>query len=75
MTNINPKYSRYQDYIIRDGNLVGKFEQMYQDHKDPWEQTTREEQKVLGRVENWRSSLGLAYPHFHEDVSVSVPFV
>ena len=21
----------------------------------------------LGRVENWPSSLGLAYPHFHED--------
>ncbi len=26
-----------------------------------------------GRVGNWRSGLGLAYPHFHEDVSVSVP--
>ena len=30
---------------------------------------------ILGRVGNWRSGLGLAYPHFHEDVSVSVPFV
>ena len=30
---------------------------------------------ILGRAGNWRSSLGLAYPHFHEDVSVSVPFV
>ena len=28
-----------------------------------------------GRVENWRSGLGLAYPHFHEDVSVSSLFV
>ena len=27
----------------------------------------------IRRVENWRSGLGLAYPHFHEDVSVSVP--
>jgi len=32
-------------------------------------------EKKWGRVGNWRSSLGLAYPHFHEDVSVSVPFV
>ena len=29
----------------------------------------------IGRLGNWRSGLGLAYPHFHEDVSVSVPFV
>ena len=29
----------------------------------------------LDSVGNWRSGLGLAYPHFHEDVSVSVPFV
>src|SRR3989304_967021 len=31
--------------------------------------------RELGIVVNWRSSLGLACPHFHEDVSVSVPFV
>ena len=31
--------------------------------------------KKKGRVENWRSGLGLAYPHFQEDVFVSVPFV
>src|SRR3990172_10275306 len=30
--------------------------------------------KRKGRVGNWRSGLGLAYPHFHEDVSVSVSF-
>src|SRR3989304_8591683 len=29
----------------------------------------------MGRAGNWRSGLGLAYPHFHEDVSVSVSFV
>lgn len=37
------KHARYQDYVIRDGRLVGEFEQMYQDHADPWEQSTREE--------------------------------
>lgn len=38
----NLKYSRYQDYVIKDGKLVGEFEEMYQDFEDPWEQTTRE---------------------------------
>jgi trans-aconitate methyltransferase len=36
------KYPRYQDYVIKDGKLVGDFEEMYRDFEDPWEQTTRE---------------------------------
>jgi SAM-dependent methyltransferase len=36
------KSTRYQDYVIKDGALVGEFEQMYQDCSDPWEQTVRE---------------------------------
>jgi SAM-dependent methyltransferase len=36
------KYPRYQDYVISNGKLVGEFEQMYQDHEDPWEQSVRE---------------------------------
>jgi SAM-dependent methyltransferase len=36
------KYQRYQDYVIRDGSLVGEFEEMYRDFDDPWEQSTRE---------------------------------
>lgn len=43
MAKSNPKYPRYQDYVIKDGKLVGEFEQMYQDYDDPWEQTTRED--------------------------------
>ncbi len=31
------KYSKYQDYVIKDGELVGEFEKMYQDFDDPWE--------------------------------------
>ncbi|MBM2834686.1 MAG: hypothetical protein HW406_1847 [Candidatus Brocadiaceae bacterium] len=27
------------------------------------------------KVRNWRSGLGFAYPHLHEDISVSFPFV
>ena len=26
----------YHDYVIKDGKLVGEFEQMYQNVKDPW---------------------------------------
>ncbi len=37
------KYSRYQDYVIKNGKFVGEFEQMYKDYDDPWEQTTREQ--------------------------------
>lgn len=42
-TEQNRKYTRYQDYVIKDGKLVGEFEEMYRDFDDPWEQTTREE--------------------------------
>jgi SAM-dependent methyltransferase len=37
-----PKYARYQDYVIRDGRLVGEFEEMYRDFADPWHETTAE---------------------------------
>jgi len=46
-----PKFVRYQDYVIKDGRLVGEFEQMYRDFNDPWEQSTRElgaHEKVVG---------------------------
>ena len=29
---------RYQDYVIKGGQFVGKFEEMYQKFDDPWEQ-------------------------------------
>ncbi len=41
-TKQHKKYSRYQDYVIKDGKFVGEFEEMYRDYEDPWEQTTRE---------------------------------
>ena len=30
---------RYQDYVIREGKFVGKFEEMYQKFDDPWHQS------------------------------------
>jgi SAM-dependent methyltransferase len=38
-----PKYSRYQDYVIRDGRLIGEFEQLYRDFKDPWLEASSEQ--------------------------------
>jgi SAM-dependent methyltransferase len=32
----------YQDFVIKDGQLIGKFEEMYQEFSDPWKQTSRE---------------------------------
>jgi SAM-dependent methyltransferase len=31
--------SDYHDYVIRDGRLVGRFEEMYQNCEDPWPET------------------------------------
>jgi len=47
------KYERYQDYVIKDGKLVGEFEAMYQDFDNPWDQSFRED-SVLSKsvVEN-----------------------
>jgi len=39
---LTPKYPSYQDYVIKDGKLVGEFEQMYQDYEDPWHQSKEE---------------------------------
>lgn len=37
-----PKYPKYQDYVIKDGKLIGEFEELYKDFSDPWEQSSRE---------------------------------
>lgn len=44
------KYLKYQDYVIKDGKLVGEFEQMYQDFDDPWEQSTREKYSIEKKI-------------------------
>ena len=30
------KYDTYQEYVIKEGRLIGEFEEMYQDFDDPW---------------------------------------
>lgn len=39
---MNKKYTRYQDYVIKQGKLVGEFDEMYKDFDDPWHQSTLE---------------------------------
>jgi hypothetical protein len=33
------RMSNYQDYVIKDGKLIGDFEGLYRDFKDPWNQS------------------------------------
>lgn len=33
---------KYQDFVIKNGSLIGKFEEMYQAFDDPWDQSKRE---------------------------------
>lgn len=40
---------RYQDYVIKDGQFVGRFEEMYRDCADPWHCT--------GQVDSWKNHL------------------
>ena len=47
------KYQRYQDYVIKNGRLVGEFEEMYQDFDDPWEQSS------VGMAEETDKYIGL----------------
>ena len=32
----------YQDYVIKDGQFIGKFEEMYQKFDNPWNQASKE---------------------------------
>lgn len=32
------KYDRYQDYVFKDGRVIGEFEEMYRDFANPWNQ-------------------------------------
>ena len=63
---------RYQDFVIKDGKLVGKFEEMYQHFEDPWEQSTRElycYEKTIGleiiKNNNLKKVLELGCGHGH----------
>lgn len=38
---MNQDKKTYHDYSIKDGKLIGKFEEMYQEFEDPWIQSTQ----------------------------------
>jgi len=79
------KYERYQDYVIKDGRLVGEFEEMYRDFSDPWEQSTREafaseKAMVLNAIRALNPStvveIGCGLGHFSERIrATGVPNV
>lgn len=41
---------RYQDYVIKDGKFIGKFEEMYQKFEDPWHQMELEFNVLGGSI-------------------------
>jgi len=80
----NTKYSRYQDYVIRDGKLIGEFEEMYKDFEDPWEQTTRKEYAsekavVINLIKKSHAKklieLGCGFGHFTNKINKSVDHI
>ena len=42
--------SRYQDYVIKDGKFVGKFDEMYQKFDNPWRQNNENIFESLSRL-------------------------
>ncbi len=63
---------RYQDFVIKDGKLVGKFDEMYKMFDDPWDQSTRElhsNEKIIGleiiKRNNHKSVVELGCGHGH----------
>jgi ubiquinone/menaquinone biosynthesis C-methylase UbiE len=62
----------YQDLVIKNGKLVGKFDEMYQTFEDPWEQSIRENfsyEKTIGldiiKNNNLNTILELGCGHGH----------
>ena len=48
-----PKHEHYQDYVIKSGEFIGDFEQMYRDHEDPWHQNTQILSSARAIALNW----------------------
>jgi SAM-dependent methyltransferase len=77
-----PKYTRYQDYVIRDGRFVGEFEQMYRDFPDPWSESRLEKFasdkaaaiNLLGRLKELHGArrvveIGCGFGHFSQRIA------
>jgi len=74
----NPKYPSYYHYVIKNGKLIGEFEQMYQDYDDPWKQSVIEEWAsektvVLNLIKKLNArkviELGCGLGHFTKKIS------
>ena len=52
----------YHDYVIKDGNFIGEFEQMYQNVDDPWPETKMdmENNKASVRAKNFFQNVDIS---------------
>lgn len=75
---------RYQDYVIKDGKFIGRFEEMYQKFANPWHQIETAQNSyarhaTLMSVERWgiRSmmEIGCGLGVFTSYLSVNLPEV
>jgi SAM-dependent methyltransferase len=41
---------KYQDYVIKDGQLIGDWDNLYQDFADPWRQSSSDQRKSASRI-------------------------
>lgn len=53
------KYPNYQDYVIKDGQFIGEFEQLYKDFEEPWFQCSQDFDTVRFISLNWMKNLGV----------------
>ena len=54
---------KYQDYVIKDGKFIGKFDEMYKKHSDPW--------RLLSKNKNKKNLNYQIIYNFCEQVSIS----
>lgn len=60
------KRKRYQDYVIKDGKFIGKFEEMYRDFANPWHQLEMVDQSYS----RWDTILTLKNYHITSAVEI-----
>jgi SAM-dependent methyltransferase len=61
--NIKKQQPRYQDFVIKDGGLIGDFEGLYKSFEDPWHQSRIDQIQDTRRniAVNWSDRLRQQY--------------
>ena len=73
----------YQDYVIKDGKFIGKFEEMYQDYEDPWVRSKETEVSYNNKHDTYHTikrfelrnvlEVGCGLGHFTNKLASSCP--